>query len=62
MPHLLIAGATGTGKSVSVHAQADMTATNTATFTITVSGEAADTVDIKGGGTLETYVSARLVA
>ncbi len=49
-------------ESVSISALADMTATNTATVTITVSGEAADTSDIKGGAALETYFCGTLVA
>lgn len=49
-------------ESVSISALADMNATNTATVTIAVSGEAADTSDIKGGATLETYFCGTLVA
>lgn len=49
-------------ETVAISTLADMTAANTATVTITVSGEAADTADIKGGATLETYFAGYLVA
>ena len=49
-------------ESVDISCLADMSATNTATVTITVSGEAADTDDIKGGAALETFFCGKLVA
>lgn len=48
-------------ESVSISALCDMTATNTATVTITVSGEAADTADILGAATVQTFFCGSLV-
>lgn len=49
-------------ETVSIDSLFDMTATDTATTTITVSGEAADTVDILGAASLQTFFTGYLVA
>lgn len=53
--------ALGADQTVQIQSLADMSATNTATITIVAAGEAADTDDIKGGATLETYFYGNLV-
>lgn len=49
-------------ESISVDSLFDMTATNTAHVTIAVTGEGADTVDILGAASLQTYFTGYLVA
>lgn len=60
--HTFIKAAGAEDESVFISSLCDMTATNTATVTITVSGEAADTDDILGAASAQTYFCGCLVA
>jgi hypothetical protein len=60
--HLRGIDASGNAQSINLTGIADMDAADTMTAQLTIWGMAGDTADIKGGATLETYISVQLIS